>query len=110
MRALLERLTGRYTFEFKPVKLRWKLTGDPDKKLEAWPTKQLKVVLEYYEVTDGWTVMLYDYDLEPTGPHSYYAGMHHLPKGATQRHAIGAAEEVALKYLDKKRESVWREP
>jgi hypothetical protein len=101
MRALLERLTGRYRFIFKPVKVRDTGVG-PDKKLVAQPTKVVSVELEHYAETDRWSATIFDGDAEEEFSPDYIVGGHNFAKGLTQAEAEEAAIEVTLKYLSAK--------
>jgi len=105
MRALLERLTGRYRFIFKPAKLGHASFG-PDKKLVAHPTKKVSVELEHYAETDRWSATIFDGDAEEEFSPDYIVGGQAFAKGLTQDEAEEAAIEVTLKYLSAKRRSV----
>jgi hypothetical protein len=109
MRALLERLTGRYTFVFKPVKYAKGSVG-PDKKLIAHPTKAVSVEIEYYEKTDQWHATIFDSDAEEEFNPDYIVGGQGFAKGLTQDEAEEAAIEITLRYFDDKRKRAWREP
>jgi hypothetical protein len=100
MRVLLERLTGRYRFIFKPEKLGNASFG-PDVKLVAKPTKTVSVELEHYAQTDRWHATILD-DVDAEHSPDGIVGGHAFAKGLTQAEAEEAAIEVTLKYLGDK--------
>jgi hypothetical protein len=104
MRMLLERLTGRYRFIFKPEKLGNASFG-PDVKLVAKPTKTVSVELEHYAQTDRWHATILD-DVDAEDSPDGIVGGHAFAKGLTQDEAEEAAIEVTLKYLGQKGRAV----
>jgi hypothetical protein len=101
MRELLERLTGRYRFTFKPARPVGAGSQGPDTLLVAQPTKLVRVELEYYAQPDRWHATIFDEDAPEDNPHGIVGGQA-FAKGLTQDEAEEAAIEVTLKYLGDK--------
>lgn len=105
MRELLERLTGRYRFTFKPARPVGAGSQGPDTLLVAQPTKLVRVELEYYAQPDRWHATIFDEDAPEDNPHGIVGGQA-FAKGLTQDEAEEAAIEVTLKYLGQKGRAV----
>lgn len=101
MRALMERLTGRYRFTFKPAWPEGAGSQGPATLLVAQPTKQVRVELEYYAPPDRWHATIFDEDAPEDNPHGIVGGQA-FAKGLTRAEAEEAAIEVTLKYLSDK--------